>query len=114
MLRDCGHPSIGQHLTDPVSGCSLVCFCFLFSYPSWKEVSGTELQQAATAFQESDASKSGSSVQGEEAVAASSGTSTPCRDPWERFGARYFKGTLKTKKSNDGGKERAVHIQVEV
>lgn len=95
-----------------------VAYCsrlFRFSHaPSWKELSGTELQQAATAFQERDASKSGSSVQGEEAVAESSGASPPSRDAWERFGARYFKGTLKTNKSSDGGQERAVQIQVEV
>lgn len=87
-------------------------------HSSWKELAGTELQQAATAFQESDASKSGSNAQareqGQEAEAASSGASPPSRDAWERFGARYFKGTLKTKKTSDGRKERTVHVQVEV
>eukprot|EP00903_Cladosiphon_okamuranus_P019894 g18286.t1 len=81
---------------------------------SWKELSGTELQQAAVAFQERDAFKSGSSVQGEEAVSELSSASPPSRDAWERFGARYFKGTVKTKKTSDGGPERTVHIQVEV
>ncbi|CAM9748039.1 unnamed protein product [Pylaiella littoralis] len=84
---------------------------------SWKELSGSEKQQAAVSFQERDSSKSGSSVQGEgeeeegedgaEAVSAA-GASTP----WEQFGARYFTGALKTNKGQ--GKERTVHIQVEV
>lgn len=84
---------------------------------SWKELSGSEKQQAAVSFQERDSSKSGSSVQGEgeeeegedgaEAVSAA-GASTP----WERFGARYFTGALKTNKGQ--GKERTVRIQVEV
>lgn len=72
---------------------------------SWKELSGSELQQASTTFQENHASKSGGS---EEAEAAScSGL-----ELWERFGARYFKGTLSIKQGR--GKERIVHVQVEV
>ncbi|CAM9146294.1 unnamed protein product [Ectocarpus sp. 12 AP-2014] len=72
---------------------------------SWKELSGSELQQASTTFQENHASKSGSS---EEAEASScSGL-----ELWERFGARYFKGTLSIKQGRE--KERIVHVQVEV
>lgn len=102
--------------------CVFVCVCLVPSRcRSWKELSGSEKQQAATSFQKSDASKSGrtsSSVQVEERedeATSAAGASTPlCRDdyPWERFGARYFAGTLKTNK--DQGKERTVNIQVEV
>lgn len=87
---------------------------FVRAQLSWKELSGAELHQAATAFQDADASKSGSAVEDDEAAAATSGASTTRRDPWERFGARYFKAALKMKNTNGGGKERTVNIQVEV
>ncbi len=91
-----------------------------FFFRSWKELSGSERQQAASAFQERDASKSGSgsgSGSGrDEGEAAASGASPPSteRNPWERYGARYFKGAIKAKGAGAGGKDRTVHVQVEV
>ncbi|CAM9244068.1 unnamed protein product [Ectocarpus fasciculatus] len=75
---------------------------------SWKELSGSELQQASSIFQKSHASKSKSIPGGGEEAEA---VSCSDRKLWERFGARYFKGTVS---SQQGGKERTVHVHVEV
>lgn len=80
----------------------------LFLSSSWKELSGSELQQASSIFQENHASKSKSIPGGGEEAEA---VSCSDRKLWERFGARYFKGTVSSKQ---GGKERIVHVHVEV
>ncbi|CAM9549731.1 unnamed protein product [Laminaria digitata] len=75
---------------------------------SWRELSGSEHQQAAKASQERDASTVGV-VQGAMAMASEG---QAYRNGWERYGARYFKGVLKVKEA--GGKDRNVELQVEV
>lgn len=83
--------------------------CLYLFPPSWRELSGSELQQASKAFQERDTSTVGV-VQ--EAVAVASGGGAANRNGWERYGARYFKGGVKVKEA--GGKDRNVELQVEV
>lgn len=75
---------------------------------SWKELSGSELQLVAKAFEERGASNA-AAVQG----AAAGGSGSPSsRKEWERYGARYFKGVVNMKKGR--GKERNIELQVEV
>lgn len=87
---------------------------------SWKELSGTELQQAAKSFQTS--STQGSVEKNEPQASPQAGlalmsmtgplTAVDVRDQWEQYGSRYFRGVVKMKRGHK--KEADVDLLVEV
>lgn len=101
------HAQLPYHAACTAEEYALLVVALVFS-PSWRELSGSEHQQAAKASQERNASTVGV-IQG--AMARASGVSA-YGNGWERYGARYFKGVLKMKEA--GGKDRNVELQVEV
>lgn len=73
-------------------------------FDSWKEHSGSDLEQAANSFRPNPAQGSADND--------SSPSTAGARNEWEQYGARYFRGVVKMKRGQK--KEADVEMLVEV